>query len=176
MEYGLQAPRNDPAEVPFLYTPYFSRHETFLQLLHMLQGKLLLPETEAELPQELDLPENKPQQVTQPQEQNIGYTMEGDRSVSTKVNDRWGRWVGKWRENLRDGPYPCPYHVSPRPTAYNLLEMQVCHGFPGTAWGKDRRSGQTLTQGLVFLDYRYGKREGLWFISLYMNSTLHGVL
>lgn len=62
------------------------RHETFLQLLHMLQGKLLLPETEAELPQELDLPENKPQQVTQPQEQNIGYTMESDRSVSSKAD------------------------------------------------------------------------------------------
>nr|KAF6459899.1 ZW10 interacting kinetochore protein [Rousettus aegyptiacus] len=50
------------------------------------QDKLLLPETEAELPQELDLPENKPQQVTQPQEQNIGYTMESDRSVSTKAD------------------------------------------------------------------------------------------
>lgn len=37
------------------------RHQTFLQLLHTLQGKLLSPETE--LPQEQDLPEDKPQEL-----------------------------------------------------------------------------------------------------------------
>ncbi|XP_059514687.1 ZW10 interactor-like [Myotis daubentonii] len=35
------------------------RHQTFLQLLYTLQGKLPPPETEAELPQDLDLPEDK---------------------------------------------------------------------------------------------------------------------
>ncbi|XP_019587273.2 outer kinetochore KNL1 complex subunit ZWINT isoform X1 [Rhinolophus sinicus] len=39
------------------------RHQTFLQLLHTLQGKLLFPEAEAELPQEQDLPEDKPQEL-----------------------------------------------------------------------------------------------------------------
>ncbi|XDA88019.1 hypothetical protein R6Z07F_017684 [Ovis aries] len=51
------------------------RHQTFLQLLYTLQGKQLFNEAEAEIPQELDLPKNKPQQVTQPQEQNTQDTM-----------------------------------------------------------------------------------------------------
>ncbi|XP_019520927.1 PREDICTED: ZW10 interactor isoform X3 [Hipposideros armiger] len=48
------------------------RHQTFLQLLYTLQGELLSPEAEAELPQEQDLPEDKPQQLTRPQELNTG--------------------------------------------------------------------------------------------------------
>nr|XP_012618299.1 ZW10 interactor isoform X2 [Microcebus murinus] len=72
------------------------RYQTFLQLLNTLQGKLLLPEaeteTEAEMPQELplhlDLPEDKPHQLNQPQEQNTGDTMEKDDVVSFKVNER----------------------------------------------------------------------------------------
>ncbi|XP_075866121.1 outer kinetochore KNL1 complex subunit ZWINT [Microcebus murinus] len=68
------------------------RYQTFLQLLNTLQGKLLLPEaeteTEAEMPQELplhlDLPEDKPHQLNQPQEQNTGDTMEKDDVVSFK--------------------------------------------------------------------------------------------
>ncbi|CAI9177820.1 unnamed protein product [Rangifer tarandus platyrhynchus] len=53
------------------------RHQTFLQLLYTLQGKQLLneAEAEAEIPQELDLPKDKPQQVTQSQEQNTQDTM-----------------------------------------------------------------------------------------------------
>nr|XP_020765999.1 ZW10 interactor isoform X3 [Odocoileus virginianus texanus] len=51
------------------------RHQTFLQLLYTLQGKQLFNEAEAEIPQELDLPKDKPQQVTQPQEQNTQDTM-----------------------------------------------------------------------------------------------------
>ncbi|TEA39107.1 hypothetical protein DBR06_SOUSAS13510007 [Sousa chinensis] len=54
------------------------RHQTFLHLLYTLQGKLLFHEAEAEVPQELDLPKDKPQQLTQPQEQNIRDTMGGD--------------------------------------------------------------------------------------------------
>ncbi|XP_065750672.1 ZW10 interactor [Phocoena phocoena] len=54
------------------------RHQTFLHLLYTLQGKLLFHEAEAEMPQELDLPKDKPQQLTQPQEQNIRDTMGRD--------------------------------------------------------------------------------------------------
>nr|XP_036858988.1 ZW10 interactor isoform X4 [Manis javanica] len=64
------------------------RHQTFLQLLHILQGKLLFPEAMAELPQELDLPENKPQQLTQLQEQNIGNITSRDGGVSSKESFR----------------------------------------------------------------------------------------
>eukprot|EP00069_Balaena_mysticetus_P019784 bmy_12525T0 len=62
------------------------RHQTFLHLLHTLQGKLLFHESEAEaeMPQELDLPKDKPQQLTQPQEQNIRDTMGRDEGVSSK--------------------------------------------------------------------------------------------
>ncbi|KAF5911152.1 hypothetical protein HPG69_019517 [Diceros bicornis minor] len=62
------------------------RHQTFLQLLNTLQGKLLFPEAEAELPQELDLPEHKPQQLTQPHEHNTGDTMGRDEDVSSKAS------------------------------------------------------------------------------------------
>ncbi|XP_057591618.1 ZW10 interactor isoform X2 [Hippopotamus amphibius kiboko] len=62
------------------------RHQTFLQLLYTLQGKLLLHEAEAdaEMPQELNLPKDKPQQLTQPQEQNTQDTMRRDEGVSSK--------------------------------------------------------------------------------------------
>ncbi|TKC48967.1 hypothetical protein EI555_004175 [Monodon monoceros] len=63
------------------------RHQTFLHLLHTLQGKLLFHEAEAEMPQELDLPKDKPQQLTQPQEQNIQDTMGRDECVSSKANN-----------------------------------------------------------------------------------------
>lgn len=75
--------------------PLFSRHQTFLQLLNTLQGKLLFSEAELEPPRELDLPEDKPQQLTQPQEQNTGDTRARDRVVSFKVNERWDRWAGR---------------------------------------------------------------------------------
>ncbi|KAF6112473.1 ZW10 interacting kinetochore protein [Phyllostomus discolor] len=52
------------------------RHQTFLQLLYTLEGKLQFPE--AELPWHSDLGEAKPQQRTQPQEQNTGDTMGRD--------------------------------------------------------------------------------------------------
>ncbi|XP_008687793.1 ZW10 interactor [Ursus maritimus] len=54
------------------------RHQTFLQLLHTLQGQLPFPEAETELPQRLDLPEDKPQK------QNPGNTIGKDRSVPSK--------------------------------------------------------------------------------------------
>ncbi|XP_069397588.1 ZW10 interactor isoform X2 [Delphinus delphis] len=63
------------------------RHQTFLHLLYTLQGKLLFHEAEAEVPQELDLPKDKPQQLTQPQEQNIRDTMGRDECVSFKANN-----------------------------------------------------------------------------------------
>ncbi|XP_049552564.1 ZW10 interactor isoform X2 [Orcinus orca] len=63
------------------------RHQTFLHLLYTLQGKLLFHEAEAEVPQELDLPKDKPQQLTQPQEQNIRDTMGRDECVSSKANN-----------------------------------------------------------------------------------------
>ncbi|XP_057591620.1 ZW10 interactor isoform X4 [Hippopotamus amphibius kiboko] len=65
------------------------RHQTFLQLLYTLQGKLLLHEAEAdaEMPQELNLPKDKPQQLTQPQEQNTQDTMRRDEGVSSKADN-----------------------------------------------------------------------------------------
>ncbi|XP_054428426.1 ZW10 interactor [Pteronotus mesoamericanus] len=71
------------------------RHQTFLQLLYTLQGKLQFPEAEAELPQHSDLPEDKPQQLTQPQEQNHGDTLGRDAGASSKVNEKWDRWAGR---------------------------------------------------------------------------------
>nr|XP_010956268.1 ZW10 interactor [Camelus bactrianus]XP_010956269.1 ZW10 interactor [Camelus bactrianus]XP_010956272.1 ZW10 interactor [Camelus bactrianus] len=62
------------------------RHQTFLQLLYTLQGKLLFPGAEAEIPQKLDLPKDKPQQLTQPQKQNTRDTMGRDRDVSSKAD------------------------------------------------------------------------------------------
>ncbi|XP_037352740.1 ZW10 interactor [Talpa occidentalis] len=58
------------------------RHQTFLQLLYTLQGELLTPE--AELPQELNLPNHKPQQLTQPHEHNTGDNMGRNTGVSSK--------------------------------------------------------------------------------------------
>lgn len=63
------------------------RHQTFLQLLNTLQGKPLFSEAEVEPPRELDLPEDKPHQLTQPQEQNTGDTRGRDRDVSFKASD-----------------------------------------------------------------------------------------
>ncbi|XP_028368837.1 ZW10 interactor isoform X1 [Phyllostomus discolor] len=69
------------------------RHQTFLQLLYTLEGKLQFPE--AELPWHSDLREAKPQQQTQPQEQNTGDTMGRDGGVSSKLNEKWDRWAGR---------------------------------------------------------------------------------
>uniref|UniRef100_G1P6W5 ZW10 interacting kinetochore protein n=1 Tax=Myotis lucifugus TaxID=59463 RepID=G1P6W5_MYOLU len=67
------------------------RHQTFLQLLYTLQGKLQPPETEAELPQDLDLPEDKKssgsQLLTQSREQTRGDTMGRDGSVTEEASN-----------------------------------------------------------------------------------------
>lgn len=88
---------------PFITLTSCSRHQTFLQLLYTLQGELLSPEAEAELPQEQDLPEDKPQ------ESNTG-----DCIGASKVNEGWDRWTGRWREILGDGPYPLPKPCLPK--------------------------------------------------------------
>ncbi|XP_040110594.1 ZW10 interactor [Oryx dammah] len=69
------------------------RHQTFLQLLYTLQGKQLFNEAEAEIPQELDLPKNKPQQVTQPQEQNTQNTMGREADNPQSVGDAGLLWL-----------------------------------------------------------------------------------
>lgn len=69
------------------------RHQTFLQLLYTLQGKQLFNEAEAEIPQELDLPKNKPQQVTQPQEQNTQDTMGREADNPQSVGDAGLPWL-----------------------------------------------------------------------------------
>lgn len=58
------------------------RYQTFLQLLYTLQGKLLFPEAEAEAE---NLPDDKPQQLTRPQEQSTGDTMGRDAGVPFKA-------------------------------------------------------------------------------------------
>ncbi|XP_059518670.1 ZW10 interactor isoform X1 [Myotis daubentonii] len=60
------------------------RHQTFLQLLYTLQGQLQSPETEAELPQDVGLPEDKSQLPIQSRKQTRGDTMGRDGSVSSK--------------------------------------------------------------------------------------------
>lgn len=60
------------------------RHQTFLQLLYTLQGELQSPETEAELPQDLDLPEDKSRLLTQSREQTTGDNIGRDGSVFSK--------------------------------------------------------------------------------------------
>ncbi|XP_008053935.2 ZW10 interactor, partial [Carlito syrichta] len=65
------------------------RHQIFLRLLYTLQDK-----AEAELQQELDLPEDKPQHLIQPQKQTED-TMGRDNGVSAKVNERWDRWADR---------------------------------------------------------------------------------
>uniref|UniRef100_A0A8D0PPL0 ZW10 interacting kinetochore protein n=1 Tax=Sus scrofa TaxID=9823 RepID=A0A8D0PPL0_PIG len=102
------------------------RHQTFLQLLYTLQGKLLFSEAEAEaqIPQELNLLKDKPLQLTQPQEQNPQDIMGRDGSVSSKS------------------------------TAPSPLEMQAYHGFLGHSnMGKDPRAGQNPAQAMVSLDF-----------------------
>ncbi|XP_068817784.1 ZW10 interactor [Capricornis sumatraensis] len=69
------------------------RHQTFLQLLYTLQGKQLFSEAEAEIPQELDLPKNKPHQVTQPQEQNTQDTMGREADNPQSVGDTGLPWL-----------------------------------------------------------------------------------
>uniref|UniRef100_A0A8D1S2Y5 ZW10 interacting kinetochore protein n=1 Tax=Sus scrofa TaxID=9823 RepID=A0A8D1S2Y5_PIG len=104
------------------------RHQTFLQLLYTLQGKLLFSEAEAEaqIPQELNLPKDKPLQLTQPQEQNPQDIMGRDGSVSSKS------------------------------TAPSPLEMQAYHGFLGHSnMGKDPRAGQNPAQAMVSLDFSH---------------------
>ncbi|XP_017373750.1 ZW10 interactor isoform X2 [Cebus imitator] len=59
------------------------RHQTFLQLLYTLQGKLLFPEAAAEAENILD---DKPQQLARPEEHSIGDIMERDPGVSSKAD------------------------------------------------------------------------------------------
>ncbi|XP_012301198.1 ZW10 interactor isoform X1 [Aotus nancymaae] len=59
------------------------RHQTFLQLLYTLQGKLLLPGAAAEAE---NIPDDKPQQLTRLEEQSIGDTMGRDLDVSSKAD------------------------------------------------------------------------------------------
>nr|KAF6323065.1 ZW10 interacting kinetochore protein [Pipistrellus kuhlii] len=67
------------------------RHQTFLQLMYTLQGELQSPETEAELPQDSDLPEDKSQLLTQSRQQAAGDGMGRDGSVSSKVCEKWNK-------------------------------------------------------------------------------------
>ncbi|KAK2098612.1 hypothetical protein P7K49_024063 [Saguinus oedipus] len=109
------------------------RHQTFLQLLYTLQGKLLFPEaaTEAE-----NIPDDKPQPLSRPEEQSIGDTMGRDPGVSSEVNERWNKLM-----------------------VYNLLEIQICHGsLEDNSMEKDPRTGQTPTRALVYLDCECGRR------------------
>ncbi|XP_006051337.3 ZW10 interactor isoform X2 [Bubalus bubalis] len=69
------------------------RHQIFLQLLYTLQGKQLFNEAEAEIPQQLDLPKDKPQQVTQPQEQNTQDTMGREADNPQPVGDVGLLWL-----------------------------------------------------------------------------------
>lgn len=81
----------------------FSRRQTFLQLLYTLQGKLQSPETEAELPQDLDLPGDKSQLLTSSREQTRGDTMGRDGRVFSKVSEKWDKWAWRQGENLGEG-------------------------------------------------------------------------
>ncbi|XP_054291961.1 ZW10 interactor isoform X3 [Pongo pygmaeus] len=56
--------------------------EVSAELVYTLQGKLLFPEAEAEAE---NLPDDKPQQLTRPQEQSTGDTMGRDPGVSFKA-------------------------------------------------------------------------------------------
>lgn len=56
--------------------------------------------------------------------------------------------IGREIENLGDGSYLLFIPCSPRPVAYNLLELQACHGFLGGS-----NIGRDPAQSLVFLDY-----------------------
>ncbi|XP_077611326.1 outer kinetochore KNL1 complex subunit ZWINT isoform X2 [Crocuta crocuta] len=56
------------------------RHQTFLQLLHTLQGQLPFPEVEADPPGKPDLAEDEPQQ------KNTGVAMGRDGAVPSKNN------------------------------------------------------------------------------------------
>lgn len=46
--------------------------------------------------------------------------------------------MGREVENLGDGPYLLLIPYSPRPVAYNLLELPACHGFLA---GSNNREG-----------------------------------
>lgn len=59
-------------------------HQKYLQLLYTLQGKSLFTEAEAQLPQ--DGPEDKPQRLTQPREQNTEEVLGRAPAVSSKVS------------------------------------------------------------------------------------------
>ncbi|KAL0616037.1 ZW10 interactor [Plecturocebus cupreus] len=59
------------------------RHQNFLQLLYTLQGKLLFSEATAEAE---NIPDDKPQQLTRPEEQSIGDTMGRNPGVSSKAD------------------------------------------------------------------------------------------
>ncbi|XP_078200128.1 outer kinetochore KNL1 complex subunit ZWINT isoform X1 [Callithrix jacchus] len=79
------------------------RHQTFLQLLCTLQGKLLFPEaaTEAE-----NIPNDKPQQLTGPEEQSIGDTMGRDPGVSSKwLGLNSSGYIQYWKRIRMDGAF-----------------------------------------------------------------------
>uniref|UniRef100_A0A4W2G803 ZW10 interacting kinetochore protein n=1 Tax=Bos indicus x Bos taurus TaxID=30522 RepID=A0A4W2G803_BOBOX len=57
------------------------------------EGKQLFNEAEAEIPQELDLPKDKLQQVTQPQEQNTQDTMGREADNPQPVGDAGLPWL-----------------------------------------------------------------------------------
>uniref|UniRef100_A0A8I3PRQ4 ZW10 interacting kinetochore protein n=1 Tax=Canis lupus familiaris TaxID=9615 RepID=A0A8I3PRQ4_CANLF len=117
------------------------RHQTFLRLLHILQGEPLLPGAETERPQELGIPEAKPR------EQNTGDAVGKDRSVPSQVSERWAG-AGTGMKKAGDRPYcppPPPTHTTfpfPRPMACSLPEGQAHVGFlRDSNMGKERRAG-----------------------------------
>lgn len=67
--------------------PLPCRHQTFLQLLHTLQGQLPFPEVEADAPRKPNLAEDEPQQ------KNTGVAMGRDGAVPSKVS-QMGRGQG----------------------------------------------------------------------------------
>ena len=77
----------------------------------------------------MDLPKDKLQQVTQPQEQNTQDTMGREVGVSSNVSERWNSWAGRQRKKRKDRPYSLPIPFFPRLTTHSLLEMQAYHGF-----------------------------------------------
>lgn len=71
--------------------PLPCRHQTFLQLLHTLQGQLPCPEAETEPPRKLDPAEDEPQQ------RNAGDAVGRDGAGPSEVSERWagGREVDR---------------------------------------------------------------------------------
>ncbi|XP_007957571.1 ZW10 interactor [Orycteropus afer afer] len=107
------------------------RYQAFLQLLYTLQNKMVFPEAQAELqpcklPLHLDPPEDKPQQLTWPQERNSGDNMVGDRGVTPQVNEGQDKWAERRGQKLEVRPYPLPIPClpkvsSPQPAGHTSL-------------------------------------------------------